>query len=65
VLVGSYARVAEELSKYQDVGISSFVLGAVPHLEEAYRIGAHILPLLRHRPRSSSPASSIELGGKA
>ena len=65
VLVGSYGRVAEALSKYQQVGISSFVLGAIPHLEEAYRIGAHVLPLLRPRPRSSSSSSSIELGGKS
>jgi len=65
VLVGSYGRVAEELSKYQEVGISSFLLGAIPHLEEAYRIGAHVLPLLRHRHRPSSLASSIQLGGKS
>jgi len=65
VLVGSYGRVAEELSKYREIGISSFVLGAVPHLEEAYRIGAHVLPLLRPRSRSSSSATSIELGGKS
>jgi alkanesulfonate monooxygenase len=65
VLVGSYGRVAEELSKYQEIGISTFVLGAIPHLEEAYRIGAHVLPLLRHRHRLSLPASSIQLGGSS
>jgi alkanesulfonate monooxygenase len=65
VLVGGYGRIAEELSKYQELGISSFLLGAIPHLEEAYRIGAHVLPLLRQRLRSTSTTSSLELGGNS
>ncbi|MGD0835786.1 MAG: LLM class flavin-dependent oxidoreductase [Polyangia bacterium] len=64
-LIGSYGRVAEKLSEYQEAGISNFVLGAIPHLEEAYRIGAHVLPLLRQRHRPASTTSSIELGGRS
>ena len=48
-LVGSYGQVAERLVKYADVGISSFVLAAIPHFEEAYRIGEQVLPVVRSR----------------
>jgi alkanesulfonate monooxygenase len=46
-LVGSYAQVAGLLADYARAGIDSFILGAVPHLEEAYRVGEHILPAVR------------------
>lgn len=49
VLVGSYEQVVDQLTAYGESGISSFLLGAVPHLEEAYRIGEHVLPALRAR----------------
>ena len=48
-LVGSYGTVAERLVKYADAGISSFVLAAIPHFEEAYRIGEQVLPVVRSR----------------
>lgn len=48
-LVGSYAQVIDAMAAYAAAGIDSFVLGAVPHLEEAYRIGEHVLPALRER----------------
>ncbi|MFZ6646915.1 LLM class flavin-dependent oxidoreductase [Undibacterium sp. TJN25] len=48
-LVGSYAQVTQSLAEYADAGISSFFLSAVPHLEEAYRIGEHVLQALRAR----------------
>lgn len=48
-LVGSYAEVVDQLAAYAGIGISSFLLGATPHLEEAYRIGEHVLPALRAR----------------
>lgn len=48
-LVGSYEQVVDQLAAYGASGISSFLLGAVPHLEEAYRIGEHVLPALRTR----------------
>ena len=48
-LVGSYEQVAERLAEYADAGISSFVLAAIPHFEEAYRIGEQVLPAVRSR----------------
>ncbi|HEP8866711.1 TPA: LLM class flavin-dependent oxidoreductase [Pseudomonas aeruginosa] len=48
-LVGSYGEVADALAEYASAGIESFLLGATPHLEEAYRVGENLLPLLRAR----------------
>ncbi|MER7128809.1 LLM class flavin-dependent oxidoreductase [Streptosporangium saharense] len=46
-LVGDYRQVAARLDELIALGADAFVLGGVPHLEEAYRVGAHVLPLLR------------------
>lgn len=46
-LVGSYAQVGAALEAYAQAGVSSFVLAAIPHFEEAYRIGEHVLPAVR------------------
>jgi alkanesulfonate monooxygenase len=46
-LVGSYAELAETLGEYHRAGISTFVLGAYPHLEGAFPIGEHLIPVLR------------------
>nr|WP_314634524.1 LLM class flavin-dependent oxidoreductase [uncultured Janthinobacterium sp.] len=43
-LVGSHAQVAAALQAYAQAGGASFVLAAIPHFEEAYRIGEHVLP---------------------
>ncbi len=48
-LVGSYEQVEDRLLAYAGAGISSFVLGATPALEEAWRFGEHLLPRLRER----------------
>jgi len=48
-LVGSHATVAERLGDYAALGIDRFVLSSNPHLEEAYRLGEHLLPLVRAR----------------
>ncbi|OWW21802.1 LLM class flavin-dependent oxidoreductase [Noviherbaspirillum denitrificans] len=48
-LVGSYTQIIDRLAEYAAAGIGSFVLGAIPRLEEAYRIGEHVLPALRAR----------------
>jgi alkanesulfonate monooxygenase len=48
-LVGSYAEIIERLVEYAGAGVSSFILAGAPHLEEAYRIGEHVLPVLRGR----------------
>ena len=49
-LVGDPETVAERLKEYMAVGVDTFVLSGYPHLEEAYRFGESVLPLL---PRAS------------
>jgi len=48
-LVGSYEQVIDALAAYAEAGVSSFLLGAEPALEEAYRVGEYVLPALRAR----------------
>ena len=48
-IVGSYEEVAERIANYAKVGVSTFALSANPHLEEAYRIGEQLLPLVKER----------------
>ncbi|MFC3978774.1 LLM class flavin-dependent oxidoreductase [Streptosporangium jomthongense] len=55
-LVGSYEQVAERLDELINLGVGAFILAGVPHLEEAYRVGENVLPLLRGRDlRVASP----------
>lgn len=46
-LVGSYEQVTQALVDYAAAGVSSFLLSSVPHFEEAYRLGEHVLPAVR------------------
>jgi alkanesulfonate monooxygenase len=46
-LVGSYANVVARIREYHSIGVDLFFLAGYPHLEEAYRIGEHILPHFR------------------
>ena len=46
-LVGSYENVVARIREYNDIGIDLFFLAGYPHLEEAYRLGEHILPHFR------------------
>ncbi|MEL4072731.1 LLM class flavin-dependent oxidoreductase [Ochrobactrum sp. GPK 3] len=46
-LVGTAEEVARSLKKYQDLGISHFVLSDTPYLSEIKRQGDQLLPLLR------------------
>jgi alkanesulfonate monooxygenase len=48
-LIGSFDTVAQRLAELASIGITHFVLSAEPSLEEAYRIGQHVLPRLRAR----------------
>jgi alkanesulfonate monooxygenase len=48
-IVGSYEQVAERLDDLVRIGTDAFILAGLPHLEEAYRIGEHVLPLVRGR----------------
>lgn len=46
-LVGDYAQVAARLDELIALGVDAFILAGVPHLEEAHRVGRHVLPLLK------------------
>jgi len=48
-LVGSHEEVAERIAEYHELGIEEFILSGYPHLEEAYRVGEGLLPVLRAR----------------
>ncbi|WP_269533247.1 LLM class flavin-dependent oxidoreductase [Chitinimonas sp. BJYL2] len=51
-IVGSYQQVAERLDDLVQLGADAFILASTPHLEEAYRVGEEVLPLVRgkHQP---------------
>ena len=53
-IVGSYEQVAERLDQLVQLGADAFILASTPHLEEAYRVGEEVLPLVRGT--SSAPA---------
>ncbi|WP_034261082.1 LLM class flavin-dependent oxidoreductase [Actinospica robiniae] len=46
-LVGDYGQVADRLNELIGLGVDAFILAGVPHLEEARRVGRHVLPLLK------------------
>ncbi|SKC74588.1 LLM class flavin-dependent oxidoreductase [Krasilnikoviella flava] len=46
-LVGSPSDVAKSLRRYQDLGVTHFVLSDTPYLDEIRRQGEQLLPLLR------------------
>jgi alkanesulfonate monooxygenase len=45
-LVGSAEDVAKSLRKYQDLGLTHFILSDTPYREEIVRVGNQLLPLL-------------------
>jgi len=62
VLAGSNEQIAERLAEYADIGITTFILAAKPHLEEAYRVGEYVLPRVDsalERLRSQRPARAL------
>jgi alkanesulfonate monooxygenase len=48
-LVGSHEEVADRIAEYHDLGIDEFILSGYPHLEEVYRVGEGVMPVLRDR----------------
>ena len=46
-IVGSYEQVAQRLDNLVQLGADAFILASTPHLEEAYRVGEEVLPLVR------------------
>jgi alkanesulfonate monooxygenase len=48
-IVGTPAQVAEELHAYWKLGFDEFILSGWPHAEEARRVAAEVIPLLRER----------------
>jgi alkanesulfonate monooxygenase len=46
-IVGSYENVAARLDELVQLGADAFILASTPHLEEAYRVGEEVLPLVR------------------
>lgn len=45
-IVGSYEQCAEQLDTLIARGTDAFILAGTPHLEEAWRVGEEVLPLL-------------------
>jgi alkanesulfonate monooxygenase len=59
VLVGSHEQVAERLAEYVDIGVSSFILASNSHLEEAYRVGEEVLPLVPQAARRQANLAPV------
>jgi alkanesulfonate monooxygenase len=58
-LVGSHEEVADRIAEYHDLGIDEFILSGYPHLEEAYRVGEGLTPVLKSRGLINSPEPAI------
>jgi alkanesulfonate monooxygenase len=57
-LVGSHGEVADRIAEYHELGIDEFILSGYPHLEEAYRVGEGVMPVLRQRGLLASEIST-------
>ncbi len=58
-LVGSHEEIADRIAEYHAIGIDEFVLSGYPHLEEAYRFGEGVTPVLARRGLLASPRSAL------
>ncbi len=58
-IVGSYEQVAERLDDLVRLGADAFILASTPHLEEAYRVGEEVLPLVKGRPSGSATLRAV------
>ncbi len=54
-LDGSHEEVADRIAEHHDLGIDEFILSGYPHLEEAYRVGEGLTPVLKARGLIESP----------
>ncbi|ESX14132.1 FMNH2-dependent alkanesulfonate monooxygenase [Mesorhizobium sp. M1148] len=61
-LVGDAATVAERIDEYRRIGIDTFILSGYPHLEEAYRFGELVLPLLPIDHEISTRPTTVNMG---
>ncbi len=46
--------MTEKLDQLVQLGADAFILASTPHLEEAYRVGEEVLPLVRGKPGTAS-----------
>ncbi len=63
-LVGSHEEVADRIAEYHLLGIDEFILSGYPHLEEAYRVGEGVMPVLRARgllPPATTDGYAVEV----
>jgi len=58
-LVGSHEEVADRIAEYHDLGIEEFILSGYPHLEEAYRVGEGLIPVLKARGLMAAPEPAL------
>lgn len=61
-LVGDAATVAERIDEYRRIGVDTFILSGYPHLEEAYRFGELVLPLLPLDHEISTRPTAVNMG---
>jgi alkanesulfonate monooxygenase len=61
-LVGDAATVVERIDEYRRIGIDTFILSGYPHLEEAYRFGELVLPLLPLDHEISTRPTTVNMG---
>lgn len=63
VIVGSHEQVAERLAEYVEIGVSTFILASNPHLEEAYRVGEEVLPLVDGALNARGTQAALRVAG--
>ncbi len=64
-LVGDAATVAERINEYAELGIDSFIFSGYPHLEEAWRVGELLFPLLDVNVPTIPQPQNLRLQGEA
>jgi alkanesulfonate monooxygenase len=60
-IVGSYEQAAERLDDLVRIGADALILSALPHLEEAFRVGEEVLPLFLGSARAQEAATTHEV----